>query len=214
MCFLRDFSAEYAMATLMESLPYQDWIIGVGLESDERASSLACRRFPVWIRSSMSRLKRYWLPELSGRARHPWPTPLVTCSPMRVSPTRSLTWTGFAVRGLARLMIRSTSTWSCVTYGQLPETTSMPEPSDWCWPALSKAPRNDSSTTTRSGSTSLSAAFGLTYRRCDGVWRNGTKARPPAYVGIWTGQVNSTASSRRQGWKTLRSMRGVDRLPR
>jgi adenosine deaminase len=36
MCFLRDFSAEYAMATLMESLPYKDVIIGVGLDSDER----------------------------------------------------------------------------------------------------------------------------------------------------------------------------------
>ncbi|AHH94733.1 adenosine deaminase [Kutzneria viridogrisea] len=38
MCFLRDFSAEYAMATLMESLPFRDWIIGVGLDSDERGN--------------------------------------------------------------------------------------------------------------------------------------------------------------------------------
>ena len=36
MCFLRDMSPEYAMATLMESLPYKDWIIAVGLDSDER----------------------------------------------------------------------------------------------------------------------------------------------------------------------------------
>lgn len=36
MCFLRDQSAEYAMATLMESLPYRAWIVGVGLDSDER----------------------------------------------------------------------------------------------------------------------------------------------------------------------------------
>ena len=36
MCFMRDFSADYAMATLMESLPYREWIIGVGLDSDER----------------------------------------------------------------------------------------------------------------------------------------------------------------------------------
>lgn len=36
LCFLRDFSAEYAMATLMEALPYKAWIIGVGLDSDER----------------------------------------------------------------------------------------------------------------------------------------------------------------------------------
>ncbi|SEC67405.1 adenosine deaminase [Streptomyces sp. 3213] len=36
MCFMRDFSAEYAMATLMESLRHREWIIGVGLDSDER----------------------------------------------------------------------------------------------------------------------------------------------------------------------------------
>ncbi len=36
MCFLRDFQAEYAMATLLESLPYKEWIVGVGLDSDER----------------------------------------------------------------------------------------------------------------------------------------------------------------------------------
>lgn len=38
LCFLRDFSAEYAMATLMEALPYKRWIIGVGLDSDERGN--------------------------------------------------------------------------------------------------------------------------------------------------------------------------------
>lgn len=36
MCFLRDHSAEFAMATLMEALPYKDWIVAVGLDSDER----------------------------------------------------------------------------------------------------------------------------------------------------------------------------------
>ena len=35
MCFLRDFQAEFAMATLLEALPYKSWIIGVGLDSDE-----------------------------------------------------------------------------------------------------------------------------------------------------------------------------------
>ncbi|WP_280444424.1 adenosine deaminase [Nocardia brasiliensis] len=38
LCFLRDYSAEYAMATLLEALPYRDWIIGVGLDSDERGN--------------------------------------------------------------------------------------------------------------------------------------------------------------------------------
>ncbi len=38
LCILRDHSAEYAMATLLESLPYKDSIIGIGLDSDERAN--------------------------------------------------------------------------------------------------------------------------------------------------------------------------------
>jgi len=38
LCFLRDFSAEYAMATLMEALAYKPWILGVGLDSDERGN--------------------------------------------------------------------------------------------------------------------------------------------------------------------------------
>jgi adenosine deaminase len=36
LCFLRDLSADSAMATLLESLPYKDWIVGVGLDSDEK----------------------------------------------------------------------------------------------------------------------------------------------------------------------------------
>lgn len=36
MCFLRDMSAESAMEHLQLSLPYKDWIIGVGLDSDEK----------------------------------------------------------------------------------------------------------------------------------------------------------------------------------
>ena len=38
MCFLRDLPAESALATLEESLPYSDWIVGVGLDSDERGN--------------------------------------------------------------------------------------------------------------------------------------------------------------------------------
>lgn len=38
MCFLRDFQAEYAMATLLESLPYREWIAGIGLDSDEKGN--------------------------------------------------------------------------------------------------------------------------------------------------------------------------------
>jgi adenine deaminase len=35
MCFLRDFSKESARQTLLEALPYKDWIVGIGLDSDE-----------------------------------------------------------------------------------------------------------------------------------------------------------------------------------
>ena len=38
MCFLRDRSAESAMDTLEQSLPYKDWIVGVGLDSDEKGN--------------------------------------------------------------------------------------------------------------------------------------------------------------------------------
>ncbi len=36
MCFLRDLSAESAMEALEQSLAYRDWIIGVGLDSNEK----------------------------------------------------------------------------------------------------------------------------------------------------------------------------------
>jgi adenosine deaminase len=36
MCFLRDMSAESAMEHLQMSLPFKNWIIGVGLDSDEK----------------------------------------------------------------------------------------------------------------------------------------------------------------------------------
>jgi adenosine deaminase len=38
MCFLRDMSAESARRTLEDSLTYKDWIVGVGLDSDERGN--------------------------------------------------------------------------------------------------------------------------------------------------------------------------------
>jgi adenosine deaminase len=36
LCFLRDLSAESAMQTLEQALPYRDWLVGVGLDSDEK----------------------------------------------------------------------------------------------------------------------------------------------------------------------------------
>ena len=38
MCFLRDLSAGSAAETLEESLPYKDWIVGVGLDSNEKGN--------------------------------------------------------------------------------------------------------------------------------------------------------------------------------
>jgi adenosine deaminase len=36
LCFLRDLPADSAMQTLLAALPYRDWIVGVGLDSDEK----------------------------------------------------------------------------------------------------------------------------------------------------------------------------------
>lgn len=38
MCFLRHLSAEQAMQTLMQALPFKEWIIGVGLDSGEKGN--------------------------------------------------------------------------------------------------------------------------------------------------------------------------------
>jgi adenosine deaminase len=38
MCFLRDMTADSAMETLAQSLPYRDWVVGVGLDSDEKGN--------------------------------------------------------------------------------------------------------------------------------------------------------------------------------
>jgi adenine deaminase len=51
MCFLRDMSADSALATLEQSLPYRDQIIGVGLDSDERGNP------PVKFRSVFERAR-------------------------------------------------------------------------------------------------------------------------------------------------------------
>lgn len=38
LCFLRDLSAESALQTLEQSLPFRQWIVGVGLDSDEKGN--------------------------------------------------------------------------------------------------------------------------------------------------------------------------------
>ena len=52
MCFLRDLSAESAMATLHESLPFRDWIVGVGLDSDEKGNP------PIKFKEVFARARR------------------------------------------------------------------------------------------------------------------------------------------------------------
>jgi adenosine deaminase len=52
MCFLRDLTAESAMDTLEQSLPYGDWIVGVGLDSDEKGNP------PVKFRDVFARARR------------------------------------------------------------------------------------------------------------------------------------------------------------
>jgi adenosine deaminase len=52
MCFLRDLSVDSAMETLEQSLPYGDWIVGVGLDSDEKGNP------PVKFKDVFARARR------------------------------------------------------------------------------------------------------------------------------------------------------------
>ena len=52
MCFLRDLSADSAMETLEQSLTYGDWIVGVGLDSDENGNP------PVKFKEVFARARR------------------------------------------------------------------------------------------------------------------------------------------------------------
>ncbi len=51
-CVLRDWSAEFAMTTLLETLPYKDWIVGFGLDSDEQNNP------PVKFKAVFERARR------------------------------------------------------------------------------------------------------------------------------------------------------------
>ena len=52
MCFLRDMSAASAMEALDESLAFKDWIVGVGLDSDEKGNP------PVKFRQVFARARK------------------------------------------------------------------------------------------------------------------------------------------------------------
>jgi adenosine deaminase len=52
MCFLRDLTVDSAMETLEQSLAYKDWIVGVGLDSDEENNP------PVKFKDVFARARR------------------------------------------------------------------------------------------------------------------------------------------------------------
>ena len=75
MCFLRDMSAESAMATLEESLPYRNWIVGVGLDSDEKGNPpIKFREVFARARAEGFRLTMHCDVDQEDSTRHIWQT--------------------------------------------------------------------------------------------------------------------------------------------
>ena len=75
MCFLRDMSAESAMATLEQSLPYKDWIVGVGLDSDEKGNPpVKFKAVFARARAEGYRLTMHCDADQEDSTRHIWQT--------------------------------------------------------------------------------------------------------------------------------------------
>ena len=75
MCFLRDMSAESAMATLERSLPYKDWIVGVGLDSDEKGNPpIKFKEVFTRARAEGYRLTMHCDVDQENSTRHIWQT--------------------------------------------------------------------------------------------------------------------------------------------
>ena len=75
MCFLRDMSAVSAMATLEESFPYRDWIVGVGLDSDEKGNPpIKFQEVFARSRSEGYRLTMHCDVDQENSTRHIWQT--------------------------------------------------------------------------------------------------------------------------------------------
>jgi adenosine deaminase len=75
MCFLRDMSAESAMATLEQSLPYKDWIVGVGLDSDEKGNPpIKFKEVFTRARAEGYRLTMHCDVDQENSTRHIWQT--------------------------------------------------------------------------------------------------------------------------------------------
>ena len=75
MCFLRDMSAGSAMATLEQSLPYRDWIVGVGLDSDEHGNPpVKFKEVFARARAEGYRLTMHCDVDQENSTRHIWQT--------------------------------------------------------------------------------------------------------------------------------------------
>ena len=75
MCFLRDMSADSAMATLEQSLPYRDWIVGVGLDSDEKGNPpIKFKEVFARARAEGYRLTMHCDVDQENSVRHLWQT--------------------------------------------------------------------------------------------------------------------------------------------
>ena len=75
MCFLRDMSAESGMATLEQSLPYRDWIVGVGLDSDEKGNPpIKFKEVFARARAEGYRLTMHCDVDQENSTRHIWQT--------------------------------------------------------------------------------------------------------------------------------------------
>ena len=75
MCFLRDMSADSAMATLEQSLPYRDWIVGVGLDSDEKGNPpIKFKDVFARARAEGYRLTMHCDVDQENSVRHLWQT--------------------------------------------------------------------------------------------------------------------------------------------
>ena len=75
MCFLRDMSTESAMATLEQSLPYRDWIVGVGLDSYEKDNPpIKFKAVFARARAEGYRLTMHCDVDQENSTRHIWQT--------------------------------------------------------------------------------------------------------------------------------------------
>lgn len=75
LCFLRDMSAESAMATLEQALPYRDWIVGVGLDSDEKGNPpVKFKKVFARARAEGFRLTMHCDVDQENSTKHIWQT--------------------------------------------------------------------------------------------------------------------------------------------